>query len=174
MKTNYLYTNTRPDSFRWFSGILVVLLMVAFSAPAFAVCSCCDAMEPKTATAKVAPDPVAEEETPSCHASEPAATEAGASRASHKEEPATQSNAQIAVSPECQSECVKSISMTGFIAKDMVPASSAAQVKTPPASFTSSLMLASQSHVSFVRYESAPNLLAIHTEWYSTILPPRI
>ncbi|MFP6597441.1 MAG: hypothetical protein VCC01_08290 [Candidatus Hydrogenedentota bacterium] len=171
MKKFYLHKKTRSQSFRGVCGIMVVLLTIAFTSPAFAVCACCETMVPipKATAESAAPD--IEEAAPSCHSPEPVAAK---TEADCEEKPATISNTGNVIATSCQFECVKSISMTGFIAEDMFPGSGPVQVKAPLAGFASLLTLASQSHGLVAAYESPPNLLAIYTDRYSTILPPRI
>ena len=163
MTTSKIHRKASNHLQRFIAGVLAVLMVVVLATPAFSECACCkDMMTPNIMVND-------EETSASCHAPEPSLDEEKPCHEEESSEPARHPAADVIAG--CQFECAEAIAITGLTTEELITSPNLVQVSAPA---TISMLRLFNDTANVKQYESPPNLTALFTQQYRSILPPRI
>ena len=141
-------------------------MVITLAMPAFAECACCeDMLRPEARSA-------AEESSNSCHAPEPVAD---APMQCHEEDsPKAPRHPAADVVAGCQFECSDAVAMTGLATENALYSHSHVKVSAPVMECGFVDTRIAGTYGAFSIYESPPEFIALNTQHYRSIRPPRI
>ena len=151
---------------RFLAGVLAVLMVVVLATPAFAECACCEDMMTSDVMVNV------EETSASCHTPEPILDAPMSCHEEESPEPARHPAEDIIAG--CQFECAEAIAITGLTTEYFIASSNPVKVEAPATNSMLTLLNSDVYSANVTQYESPPDLTALFTQQYSSILPPRI